>query len=387
MRWMIREDQLDPEQREFLDSEIYKQGSVWVQGFAGSGKSILLAYAIKEVLRQEPRAKIAVVVYTHSLIDMIQTGLRELGVSVSRIPVVTYFAFRKNSERYDYIFCDEVQDLPWEDLANMKSQCRKLYLAGDSNQSIYEGTVEPQDIEKITNARPYTLNIIHRLTPSIINAVQKLVPEMDIFSAKQDATKQDVRIRLCEAANRTQEYEYIYNEALKGVRVGDSSAILFHNHDAIITFANTILELNNKAQWPRKENDFGKPDYKDMNKHLQRHGIPLEYIGNKYGSLESASGEGRIILMTYHSSKGLDFDNVFLPNQGLANFHLKASSEETLYMVAITRSRKNLYLSYFSGNGNSGFLSPNSYTKRFISDCEHIRIQRANQAVDLDLPF
>jgi superfamily I DNA/RNA helicase len=48
-----------------------------------------------------------------------------------------------------------------------------------------------------------------------------------------------------------------------------------------------------------------------------------------------------IIVMTYHSSKGLDFDNVFLPFLNNSLF-ISPYNEETLFMVAITRSKKNL---------------------------------------------
>ena len=55
--------------------------------------------------------------------------------------------------------------------------------------------------------------------------------------------------------------------------------------------------------------------------------------------------------MTYHSSKGLDFDNVFLPMLDEGNMWFppdKYSNDKLkkLFMVAMTRSKKNLYLSY-----------------------------------------
>lgn len=45
--------------------------------------------------------------------------------------------------------------------------------------------------------------------------------------------------------------------------------------------------------------------------------------------------------MTYHSSKGLDFDNVFLPFMSIQ----PNIRNEILFMVGMTRS-KNLYLTY-----------------------------------------
>ena len=57
--------------------------------------------------------------------------------------------------------------------------------------------------------------------------------------------------------------------------------------------------------------------------------------------------------MTYHSAKGLDFNNVFLPeltsavNLDAKWGHLsKEANERRHFFVAITRSKENIYFSY-----------------------------------------
>ena len=353
MAWMIREDQLDPDQREFINVESKKSGNIWVKGFAGSGKSVLLIHSLKNVLSKEPNARIAVVVYTHSLIDMFKTGMKELNIS-SSIPVMTYIEFcDKTTQNFDYIFCDEVQDLPSRVLYAMNNRSRKVIVAGDSNQSIYdtdprwnEPVVNPSQVGDIINARAFSLNMIHRLTRSIIAAVQKILPSMNIWGAKRDLTKQDVNIRLCEASSETEEVKYIYQEAQKGANVGDTSVILLPTLNMISKFANQVLSANNKPQWNEKKNNYGKPDFGDLNRHFKNNGIKIQFIGSGYGSLSDAEKNKEAILMSYHSSKGLDFDNVFLPYLN-NSFYLHPSNANTLFMVAMTRSRKNLYLTYF----------------------------------------
>ena len=134
MAWMIREDKLDNDQKDFINVESKKSGNIWLKGFAGSGKSVLLVHSLKETLRREPHARIAVVVYTHSLIDMFKTGMRELSIP-STIPVMTYIEFvDRNNAHFDYIFCDEVQDLPSRVLHAMSNRAGKVIVAGDSNQ-------------------------------------------------------------------------------------------------------------------------------------------------------------------------------------------------------------------------------------------------------------
>ena len=54
---------------------------------------------------------------------------------------------------------------------------------------------------------------------------------------------------------------------------------------------------------------------------------------------------------TYHSSKGLDFPNVFLPHLTSTTslepmVGAKDEEERRLFFVAVTRARQRLYLSY-----------------------------------------
>lgn len=371
MPWMIREDQLDPDQREFIDNSSRQNNNVWIRGFAGSGKSVLLVHSLRDVLAREPNANVVVIVFTHSLKDLFETGIHELNLP-TEIPVMTYYEFYRNEVNYDYIFCDEVQDLPERILRKMRLKGRKIIVAGDSNQSIYdsdpqwkEPTVKPEAIGHLLDASAFNLNIIHRLTRSIINAIKLLMPAMNSFGDKRDMTRQDVSIRLCKAMNNLEEVEYVYEEALKGANVGDSSIVLFPKRDLIIGFANSILASHGKSQWNRMQNRYGKADFASLNYHLEEQIVRMQVVGNGYGSLESSQRNGDIILMTYHSAKGLDFDNVFLPFLN-SELSISPNNEKTLFMVAMTRSRKNLYLSYH------GRL--NSIVNPFMNECTEINI-------------
>jgi len=207
--------------------------------------------------------------------------------------------------------------------------------------------------------------MIHRLTRSIISAVQKVLPKMNIFGAARDTTKVDVNIRLCEAQNEKEEVKYVYQESQKGTAVGDTCVILFPTNKAIQKFADLLLSASNKPALSVKTNNWGSPDYTDLNKHFKAHGIKIQFIGSGNGSLKDAETKKDTMMMTYHSSKGLDFDNVFLPflNNSL---YISPNNEETLFMVAITRSRKNLYLSYFGYTHN--------LVDKFKGDCTEISI-------------
>lgn len=369
MSWIIPENKLDEQQRDFVDNVNINQRNVWIKGFPGSGKSVLLAYTIKKIKRQSPSASIVVVVFTHSLITMFKAAFREMNV---RVDVITYFDFMKSSRSYDYILSDEVQDLTPSVLREMNNRGNHVIVAGDENQSIYEkaprtneATVTPSEISSLLNSRAFSLNIIHRLTRSIIDVVNKFMPNMNIFSARRDMSKQSTQVRICKAKDEDEEARYIFKEGKNAINNAYTVGVLIPTHNAIIEFVNTILRNENKEEWEPTTNRWGSIDFSSLNSHLNRCGIPMQYVGNGVGSFTEDTR--KIAVMTYHSSKGLDFDNVFLPglNQQLSITYNEGRNK-TLFMVAMTRSRNNLYLTY------SGIK--HAYLDRFSSDCHIIDI-------------
>lgn len=369
MAWIIPENKLDAQQRDFLDNVDIDRKNVWIKGFAGSGKSILLAYTAKKILVRNSSSKVLLVVFTQSLVEMFKAAFLEMGMHVE---VETYYRFMKTSSRYDYVLVDEVQDLTPRVINEMNNRCSHIIVAGDSNQSIFESdplwhevTVSPSEVGHLINGDAFELGIIHRLSRSIIDAVQRFLPRMNIFSSKRDMTKSDTQIRLCEASSEEKEVSYIMAEATKAVNLGISSAILIPSQKKIIQFVNQALRDAGKQPWPERTNQYGKMDFGSMNNYLKANGIQIQYIGNGYGKF--VANDKRIIIMTFHSSKGLDFDKVFIP---YANSRMFISSNEslakTLFMVAMTRTKEDLYITYY------GY--PSDYLDSFKSNCSKIDI-------------
>lgn len=369
MSWIVPENKLDAQQRDFVDNGDINHKNVWIKGFPGSGKSMLLAYTIKKIKRQSPNASIVVVVFTQSLITMFKSAFREMGMSVK---VITYYEFMKSPSHYDYILSDEVQDLTPRVLREMNSRGQHIIVSGDENQSIYpedpqykEATVTSSQISSLINAREFELNIIHRLSKSIIGVVNKFLPNMNIFSAKPDMTKRSTQVRICAATSSSEEVRYIMREAKKAVNNGYTVGILLPTGKAILSFVNEALTTDGKTPWMTETNQWGKVDFSSLNRHLNNQGLPMQYVGS--GAGEFSENNRKIAIMTYHSSKGLDFDYVFLPrlNRGLF-ISYNENLCKTLFMVAMTRSRGDLYLSY------SG--TKHEYLNKFSSDCNSIDI-------------
>lgn len=377
MAWMIKYDELDDDQKDFVDNEINSRGNIWIKGFAGSGKSVMLIHALRKKMDSNPNANVCVVVYTYSLIDMFKTGMAELGMP--SIPVMTYHQFKKGHGSYDYIFCDEVQDLPADVLRQMKERSQHVYVAGDSNQSIYENRVTPSEIGNVINARPFELTRIYRLTSSIINAISRLLPNMNIFSARRNMNEVDVSIRLKQAYDKSDEVKYVWQEASNATSEGYTAVVLLPKRDDIIDFANILLSNEGKPQWAEVADKWGdKPDWFKLNQHLLQNNIKLEYVGNGIGSFQNAERKRNLILMTYHSAKGMDFHTVFLPFLS-DDLYITKGDEETLFMVAMTRSKRNLFLTY------SGYL--HHLVEKFESTCQKIPANSSNQNSDDGIDF
>lgn len=392
MRWLPPENKLGPQQREFikkLDDFLHKPDSalrnVWINGFAGSGKSILLVYSVHKILSFSSNSRILVVVFTHSLVEMFKAALKEIGLNV---PVVTYFEFMKDNNHYDYILCDEVQDLTHRVIHAMMVRASHVIVAGDSNQSIFdtdpywhESTVESSEIGYLINGDAFELGIIYRLSRSIIDAVQRFLPRMNIFSSKRDMSKSDTQIRLCEASSEAEEVSYIIEQATKSVNQGYSTVILIPTHRKIISFINQALIEAGKNPWIEQRNRFSKIDFDAMNKYMQSNGLKMQYVGNGYGHF--SDDNRKVIIMTFHSSKGLDFDDVFIPFVNSSMFICSNESlAKTLFMVAMTRTRSNLYITYH------GY--PSDYLDTFKSNCSRIDISASTKVtttIDGDNPW
>ena len=92
------------------------------------------------------------------------------------------------------------------------------------------------------------------------------------------------------------------------------------------------------------------------------------YVGNNYGSLSEADTYNKIVIMTYHSAKGLDFDYIYLP---MVNDEMYIHSNiDSLLLVALSRSKSGLFISF------TGSMYP--YLNKFLSDIQQKNISINN---------
>lgn len=375
MKWLPAENELGREQNNFLSEVINAEQNENIAGFPGSGKTVVLLYSIVNLRRKDNNSKILIVEFTHALIKMLQAAIDELSkepnyqkLHLSDIDICTYYDFAKHTNtQYDCIICDEVQDVPTIVVQYMKQRAKRVIVGGDSNQSIY--TKDPKwqmapctsvELDALLYPNKTNLTVIYRLTKRIISAINSFLPSMKILEGKASMVKTNVQIRLWKSVDKQQETKHIMDEAVSRINNNDTVGILVPTHNKIIAFANFALEIAKKPIWVEQKTKYGSIDFASLNKHLKENDIPMQYVANGYGNF--TSDENMITLTTYHSSKGLDFDTVLLPFCNA--FDMPSMVTPTLFMVAMTRSRKDLFISYSSD-------SPCSYVYSFSSTCRY----------------
>ena len=311
-------------------------------------------HLIKRRLRMYPRETCCFVTFTLALTDLIRTGFTE--DERRRIQVSTISKFLHQPFEAGFMVLDEVQDCKVGDLQKICAMAGTLVVAGDGDQRIYDQGARDEDISRcLENPEIFELTEIHRLTQKIARAAKVILPGSRILTAsiEDQNLKRGADLRLFKYPDVRTEVTSVWKRALDMARAGEPAVVFFSHHDFIDTFIETLapaINLKNPPAHPRKYDDVNGESFNQFMADMKQ---PLAYYGNGFGSMEDSDERPMVYLMTYHSSKGLDFAHVFMPFLDRPDVpgHKEVSRE--LFFVAFTRSRFDLELS-FSGARLSG---------------------------------
>lgn len=262
--------------------------------------------------------------------------------------------------KYDFVLIDEAQDLPLDKMLIAKALTKiSMTISADFAQKIYQTGFTWKEIGiSIRGNASKQLKGTHRNTrpiAALANSLSRNNTELISAMEEGDYTPPDLPTR--EGPKPILRYE----------------ASLAQEEEDVRTLVETILRENPDATIAVLACDR---DY--MKKYSQWFSnIPYEIIGGKDECHITRRG---LKIVTYHSSKGLEFDYVILPmvNDGLFPYtrNKKDVDDETkedlmnkarnLLYVGITRARSVLYL--FAENGADGLPSPliDEMDKRYL---------------------
>lgn len=328
----------------------------WISGMAGNGKTIVMLYAAEAMCKLHPEKSICFVTYTHALKDLFHESL--LPEFQSLIDVKTHMAFMSQNQIYDFVFLDEIQDITEEDLDKIHNLSRRLVVAGDFGQCIYPDN-EPISRERfisLYNPSVIDLTILFRLGPGLKRFAQKIAPHELIGSDERKIGDQEVIFKtFIDQVDETSEIDQM---AIRFAKPGSPVAILFPKKQKIDKFIERWAELKSLPKPPNTYQPGGKYNFEEMNRYFvlhQKTNEPLyQYFGNDQGAsaLNLSHSKEVVFLMTYHSSKGLDFPTVILPTLNSQGTLISEKSttiplyESTLLFVAMTRAKKRILFSW-----------------------------------------
>lgn len=316
--WMIKESELDENQRSVLNAVVDK--SCIVSGCAGSGKSIL-ALVKAQRIQKERGNDYQIVVFTKALCRYMNSGRKQLGLNKT----FTYHWDWKNRlhcPKSDYIIVDEIQDFTTDEIREFIQATRKqFFFYGDTAQSIYEGlkdTIGVDDIRfsinEARNAKYWELYNNYRLPVPVARLSQYIGVDLPPFVASTYKSPEKEVPHIIEYDSYTEQLEAIHR-IIEDQNLTDVAILLPHNNNVLFAY-NHLRNMGGNYELRYKDNE----DYKQSQDTL---------------NFDSSNPK----IMTYHSAKGLQFETVFLPF--LEDY--EEEQRKALY-VAVTRTYKNLYL-------------------------------------------
>lgn len=315
----VKDSELDDYQVKVINKKT--DNSYIVKGCAGSGKSILALWKAKQI-QDEHRGSYMYIVFTKALMQYMADGIKEVGISQRNVDYHWHWVNRAGCPSADYIIVDEAQDFSKEDIELFKSRARKaLLLYGDSAQQLYtfiqdKKTVSMEDIQYFTKFPVEQLVFNHRLPKKIARVAQYINSENDELEERCTIEGTE-KPKILEYPTVEKQYDSII-ELIQNKHMEDVG-ILFRQNDEV----------------------------EEAYKYFQEHGLNVEAKFGQHMDLDFTSDNPK--LMTYHSSKGLQFENVFLPDCTVED----DDNRNPLY-VAVTRTYQSLYILH-SGNLSSLF--------------------------------
>ena len=291
-------------------------------------------------------------------IDLFEFFFSRLSVS-KEVEVTTHTDLLKSDKKnmhYDVIVLDEVQDIPLCDIKKIKLMCTRLVLAGDVDQSIYANGITAEDLRSNLQPKEQRLRKIFRLTEKARRIALSVLPNANVVAGENASNRAEADIKRVNFNDNGEEANWVYEDACNRARPDYPSGIFLTTHSEIRKFAELVAAGAGLPKPPRRAKSFingGKNEdrYADFNAFWKSNGHPLRVLGSGSGDLSKSSNEPIVYLTTYHSAKGLDFQNVYLP-RSVEGINLDPTGnggeklERRLMFVAITRTRENLFITH-----------------------------------------
>ncbi|MEF3280509.1 MAG: NERD domain-containing protein [Elusimicrobiota bacterium] len=336
-------------------------GHYLIRGVAGSGKTIILIARAKYISMLYPNWKILLLCYNKTLSNNFKRLLKNYknieintfhgwclkklsscGIKLDNATSYDDIYWEKilpsklieasnngliKEKKYDAILIDEGQDFSnlWYKtiLQFLNDSTNSLLIALDNSQSIYNRKVSWKELGINIVGRTKVLKTNYRNTKQILEYSYSIIKDLDEknnkvsdndseYLAPEKVLREGPPVEVKEFDNINKEKEFLLSW-LKDRMKNENSSDIF------------ILCLIHK-------------DAEDLFNYLKSNNINVSFMNN---FLDNTN----IYVLTVHSSKGLESDNVLVYNAQNADLFNKQESKRLLY-IAMTRAKKNLCVCY-----------------------------------------
>jgi hypothetical protein len=235
-----------------------------------------------------------------------------------------------------WIFIDEFQDIndvQYNFIRAIHTPAAAMTIVGDDAQNIYSWRGSCVDYilnfhQRFANVADFQLSTNYRSTAAIVavaNSIMRRIPTLphkELMTASP-AADHGSRPEVHYFARTSEEREWVSEAAAAAVAAGSSAAILSKFNSVLYAYEAALLKL----------------------------GARVRFIHGEEPATTAAGTPPTVYLATFHGSKGLEWEHVFLvrmndevfPQQKDADGILQ---ERRLFYVAATRARRTLIISY-----------------------------------------
>ncbi len=372
---------MDDMQRAYINRKTNKH--MVVTGSAGSGKSVIALYKLRQICTE---GSYAVIVFTKSLkkyfIDginaMISDNQKNHGEPLNlRTDRIFYYSewkkwYNRNKDvKVDRLIIDECQDFSDEEIKEMISFGKICFLFGDANQTIMDFgekiMMNPQQTASLLGVEVDKLYKNYRLTIENAMVVEQVPRPLVNTEVSEDCIRHGEKPRLIKADSFDDQLnniiDIIRNRSLSNVGI-------------LLRFNNIITA--------QKQSEVEWRSVQYVKEYFESKGITVEYKYsiNKDSDMDLDFQSSNPKILTWWCAKGLQFNDVFVVDCDydyvVASGPLK--NQRTLasaWYVALSRASEHLYICY------SGTLS-----RRFPETTSSLYSNPDKETNDIDdLPF
>lgn len=295
--------------------------AIAVTGGPGTGKSVVSVW--RHVRNYDLGKTSLLLTYTKTLEQYLSLACGDQNAEATTNVAGTYFWTTHEMQAYDEIIIDEAQDVEKDRYETIQEYAEIVSYGADDQQSLWpERLTTERELEEIfPNNRHYSLDENFRNTYEIMRFVRCVFPNR--------------RIR-----------QHLIDTLLQKERTGPKPYVIIVKQDESKEHA-AILEVINQFAGDSHNIGILVP----FKSHVDRYSNMLSEAkvthswyyneeGKEVGEIEN------VHITPFRSCKGIEFDTVVIPNFSRMKWYIENKDvvSENDYYVALTRTKRNLYL-------------------------------------------